>query len=119
MRRYKILTITTTIIIIFTTIIIITIITTTIIIYHHQQVEVERSLGIAANLEKKERMFDKTVDEWRHKHDDLNAELDASQRDTRTLGTEVFKLKNANDEIVDQVGAMMMMVVVMMMTITM
>jgi chromosome segregation ATPase len=67
------------------------------------QIEVERALGIAANLEKKERMFDKTCEDWKRKHDDLNAELDATQRETRNLGTEAFKLKNANDEIAEQV----------------
>lgn len=67
------------------------------------QTEVERVLGLAAALEKKERSFDKTVADWHRKHDDLNAELDASQRETRQLGTEAFKLKNMNDEIADQV----------------
>ena len=60
----------------------------------------------AANLDKKQRGFDKTVDEWRRKHDDLNAELDASQRETRTLGTEMIKLKSANDEIVEHVSVL-------------
>ena len=67
------------------------------------QVETDRLLGAAGNLEKKERGFDKTVDEWRRKHDDLNAELDASQREARNLGSELIKLKSNNDEIVEMV----------------
>ena len=47
------------------------------------QVEIERTLGIAANLEKKEASFEATCAEWKQKHDDLNAELDASQREVR------------------------------------
>lgn len=67
------------------------------------QVEAERNFSLASALEKKEQSFDRTVDEWRRKHDDLNSELDASQREVRNLGAESFKLKAVNDEIVEQV----------------
>ena len=37
----------------------------------------------AGQLEKKQRAFDKIVEEWRHKADDLQNELDAAQREAR------------------------------------
>lgn len=40
-------------------------------------------------LEKKQKGFDKIVEEWKHKCDDIHAELDASQRENRSLSTEV------------------------------
>lgn len=41
-------------------------------------------------LEKKQKNFDKIIDEWKHKVDDLKSELEASQRDNRSLATEVL-----------------------------
>lgn len=57
----------------------------------------------AQSLEKKQKGFDKVVDEWKKKCSDLSAELDASQRDNRNLSTECFKLKNGLDEMNEQV----------------
>jgi len=44
---------------------------------------------LASQLEKKQKGFDKVVEEWKHKCDDIHAELDASQRENRNLSTEV------------------------------
>lgn len=57
-------------------------------------------------LEKKQRDFDKIVDNWKKKTDDLAAELDASQRDNRNLSTECFKLKNSQDELMESMEAL-------------
>ncbi|VDO88332.1 unnamed protein product [Heligmosomoides polygyrus] len=45
--------------------------------------------------------FDKIIDEWRKKHDDLAAELDAAQRDNRNLSTDLFRAKTAQDELAE------------------
>ncbi|CAD6189768.1 unnamed protein product [Caenorhabditis auriculariae] len=63
------------------------------------QVDVERANGVAATLEKKQKGFDKVIDEWRKKTDDLSAELDAVQRDLRNTSTDLFKAKNAQEEL--------------------
>lgn len=56
------------------------------------------SSGLQANsyaqsLEKKQKGFDKVIDEWKKKCSDLAAELDNSQRDARNFSTEVFKVR--------------------------
>jgi len=48
--------------------------------------------------------FDKVIDEWRRKCDDLSAELDASQHDSRNLSTDLFKAKASLEEANDQVS---------------
>lgn len=53
----------------------------------------------AQQLEKKQKGFDKVIDEWKRKCDDLHAELDACQREARNAATDVFRLKNSNDEL--------------------
>ncbi|KHJ96159.1 myosin head [Oesophagostomum dentatum] len=63
------------------------------------QVDVERANAFASSLEKKQKGFDKIIDEWRKKTDDLAAELDAAQRDSRNTSTELFKAKNAQEEL--------------------
>ncbi|ETN81715.1 myosin head [Necator americanus] len=65
------------------------------------QVDVERAASYAAALEKKQKGFDKIIDEWRKKHDDLAAELDAAQRDNRNLSTDLFRAKTAQDELTE------------------
>ncbi len=55
-------------------------------------------------MEKKQKGFDRIVDEWRKKCDDVAAELDAAQRDNRNVSTENFKLKTKNDEMAEQVS---------------
>lgn len=54
-------------------------------------------------MEKKQKGFDKVVDEWRKKTDDLLGELDASQRDGRNISTELFKAKSAQEELLETV----------------
>lgn len=66
------------------------------------QVEADRANSYASAMEKKQKGFDKIVDDWKRKCDDLAAELDASQRENRNLSTEVFKAKNSLDEAHEQ-----------------
>ncbi|EPB73264.1 myosin head [Ancylostoma ceylanicum] len=53
------------------------------------------------DLDDAQARFDKIIDEWRKKHDDLAAELDAAQRDNRNLSTDLFRAKTAQDELTE------------------
>ncbi|XP_074602160.1 myosin heavy chain isoform X13 [Brevipalpus obovatus] len=61
-------------------------------------IEVEKANSLAASLEKKQKHFDKIVADWKHKVDDLAAELDASQKECRNYSTELFKLRALYEE---------------------
>lgn len=41
--------------------------------------------------------------EWRQKYQESQAELEAAQKESRTLSTEIFQMKNAYEEVLDQV----------------
>ena len=55
--------------------------------------------------EKKLNTFDKVVGEWRLKCEDLSAELDNSQRECRNQSSELFRLRAAWDEAVEQLDS--------------
>jgi len=57
----------------------------------------------AHQLEKKQRAFDKIVDDWRHKADDLQNELDAAQREARQQASEAHRLRTAQDSLVSHI----------------
>ncbi|KAI6239365.1 CRE-MYO-2 protein [Aphelenchoides fujianensis] len=57
----------------------------------------------AAQFEKKQRAFDKIVEEWRHKGDDLQNELDAAQREARNQSMEAHRLRTNQDSLTEQV----------------
>ena len=40
--------------------------------------------------------------EWKQKYEETHAELEAAQKEARSLGTELFKMKNAYEESLDQ-----------------
>merc|ERR1712218_100390 len=52
--------------------------------------------------EKRAKNFDKVVGEWKAKADDLNHENEASQAECRNYNSEVFRLKAAWDEAIEQ-----------------
>ena len=52
-----------------------------------------QSQSLASQLDKKQRAFDKTIDDWKRKVADLGSELENSQRDHRTAAAEVYKLR--------------------------
>merc|ERR1719370_93202 len=66
------------------------------------QMEYERTHAAAVITEKRGRNFDKVVGEWKAKADDLMAELEASQSECRNYNAEVFRLKAAYDETIEQ-----------------
>lgn len=91
-------------------------------------VDVERSNSLAATLDKKQRNFDKVFSlalnfntalyykinsyqlifqqiqilaEWKQKFEESQAELESAQKESRSLSTELFKLKNSYEEALD------------------
>jgi len=62
------------------------------------QLEVERAKSLANQMEKKQKAFDKTVQEWKQRCDDLAGELDNTQKECRNYSTELFRLKSVYDE---------------------
>merc|ERR1719507_2453546 len=64
--------------------------------------EYERTHAAAIITEKRGRNFDKVVGEWKSKADDVSAEVDASQKECRNYNSELFRLKAAWDETMEQ-----------------
>ncbi|CAD6189289.1 unnamed protein product [Caenorhabditis auriculariae] len=67
------------------------------------RLEAEHHAQAVSSLEKKQKAFDKVIDEWKKKVDDLYLELDGSQRDSRQLSAEAHKLRGQHDALSDQV----------------
>ena len=44
--------------------------------------------------------------EWKQKHEEGQAELEGAQKEARSLGTELFKMKNSYEESLDQLETM-------------
>jgi hypothetical protein len=42
------------------------------------------------------------ISEWRAKADDLSAEIEASNKENRNYNSELFRLRAAHDEVVEQ-----------------
>ena len=53
-------------------------------------------------LDKKQRNFDKEIATWSQRVEELQAELEASQREVRTYSTEIYKLKASYEESIEQ-----------------
>ncbi|XP_051243442.1 myosin-16-like [Dicentrarchus labrax] len=66
-------------------------------------IDLERSTAAAAALDKKQRVFDKLAAEWSQKNEELQLELDNSQKESRSYMTELYKLKTAYEESQDQI----------------
>merc|ERR1712212_1130890 len=64
--------------------------------------EYERVHAAAIITEKRGRNFDKVVGEWKSKADDVSAEVEASQKECRNYNSELFRLKAAHDETMEQ-----------------
>merc|ERR1712088_360765 len=64
--------------------------------------EYERTHAAAIITEKRGRNFDKVVGEWKSKADDVSAEVEASQKECGNFNSELFRLKAAHDETMEQ-----------------
>ena len=65
-----------------------------------------RSQALANQAEKRQRNFDKVIDEWKQKVADLQADLDRSNADGRASAAEVYKLKTQIDETHENIEAL-------------
>jgi predicted nuclease with TOPRIM domain len=57
-------------------------------------------------LDKKQKQFDKLINEWKQKCEDITVELDASQKESRQYSTELFKLKSQYEESHEQIESL-------------
>lgn len=65
------------------------------------RLSVHQSSAAAAALDKKQRVFDKMVAEWSQKNEELQMELEGSQKESRSYMTELYKLKTTYEESLD------------------
>merc|ERR1740131_457584 len=63
--------------------------------------ECERHNTNATIIEKRGRNFDKVVNEWRLKAEDLQNEITGSQTESRNFSSEYFRIKSSNEEILE------------------
>merc|ERR1711902_337179 len=63
--------------------------------------ETERFNTNATIIEKRGRNFDKVVNEWRLKAEDLHNEIVGSQTECRNYSSEYFRVKASNEEILE------------------
>merc|ERR550532_1040758 len=64
--------------------------------------EYERAHAAAVITEKRTKNFDKVLGEWQTKAADLSAEVEASNNECRNYNSELFRIKAAQDESVEQ-----------------
>merc|ERR1739848_628297 len=55
-----------------------------------------------AAMERKAKQFDTVINEWKQKVDSLTFDLDVTQKDTRNISSDLFKIKSAYEETVMQ-----------------
>lgn len=51
-------------------------------------------------------MLDQVLAEWKQKFEESQSELEAAQKEARSLSTELFKLKNSYEESLDHLETM-------------
>merc|ERR1712110_133580 len=61
-------------------------------------IQLDQAQILNANMEKKAKQCDRIVGEWKSKVDSLSMDLDGAQNETRSVSSELFKVKNAYDE---------------------
>uniref|UniRef100_A0A3P8V2F2 Myosin-16-like n=1 Tax=Cynoglossus semilaevis TaxID=244447 RepID=A0A3P8V2F2_CYNSE len=66
-------------------------------------IDLEKSNAAAAALDKKQRVFDKLAAEWSQKNEELQLELETSQKESRSYMTELYKLRTSYEESQDQI----------------
>ncbi|XP_049668985.1 myosin-3-like isoform X2 [Accipiter gentilis] len=65
-------------------------------------VDVERANTLAAALDKNQQNFNKVVAEWKGKYEESQLEREGLSKESHLLNTELFKVKNACEETLDQ-----------------
>ena len=57
-------------------------------------------------MDKKQKQFDRLINEWKQKCEDISIELETSQKEARNFSTELFKLKAQHEESYEQIEAL-------------
>jgi predicted nuclease with TOPRIM domain len=57
-------------------------------------------------MDKKQKQFDKLINEWKQKCEDITVELEASQKEARQFSTELFKIRSQYEESHEQIEAL-------------
>jgi predicted nuclease with TOPRIM domain len=60
----------------------------------------------ASTMDKKQKQFDKLINDWKQKCEDITVELEATQKESRQYSTELFKLKSQYEESHEQIEAL-------------
>lgn len=71
-----------------------------------ESTRISLSFEDAAAMDKKQKQFDKLINEWRQKCEDVTVELENSQKEVRQYSTELFKLKSQYEESQEQIDAL-------------
>merc|ERR1712142_945917 len=69
------------------------------------QLDFERAQVMAANAEKKQKLFDKAIYDYKIKVDSLAADLDVAQKECRQFSTEHFRVKAMYEENLEHLDA--------------
>merc|ERR1719420_910549 len=64
--------------------------------------EYERTHAAAIICEKRGKNFDRVISEWKSKADDMASEVEASQKECRNYNSELFRLRAAHEEVIEQ-----------------
>jgi len=64
--------------------------------------EYERTHAAAIICEKRGANFDRVISEWKSKADDVSREVEASQKEARNYNSELFRLRAAHEEVIEQ-----------------
>ncbi|GCB84323.1 hypothetical protein scyTo_0024985, partial [Scyliorhinus torazame] len=51
-------------------------------------------------------MIDKQISDWRQKCEEIQTELESSQKECRQYATELFKLKTSYEELIEQLDSL-------------
>jgi predicted nuclease with TOPRIM domain len=57
-------------------------------------------------MDKKQKQFDKLINEWKQKCADITIELETSQKEARQYSTELFKIRGQYEESHEQIDAL-------------
>lgn len=67
---------------------------------------VSQASSCGQSLDKKQRILEKQLGDWKQKCDELLAEVEGCQKESRQHASELFKLKTAHEETLEQLEAM-------------
>ena len=69
--------------------------------------KLDQAVSNHCQAEKKIKMMDRVVSDWRRKADDLSKELSSSQMEQRNIASELFRVKNGKSEADQQLDEML------------